>query len=251
MSYRGKPSKGCRLCRARKRKVNHANLTDFRSDRWLTLLFQCDLQKPTCSLCKKLGEECEYRDNFELVHRDQTIITEKRAQEKWRRRLTTQQDSSIPSVSVEHYKTAGLQLQATQPWSSGMHGLSIQPCSSFQDLALPRFLFDFVNSPGIPSRKTTLALLPRMYTDSAPDSFLGATVNAVALANFAGRFKHAEARKTAVRYYITALQQFAIAAKDPETMQSEQALFSIFLLGLYEVSWNSSRLYNGFGLRGL
>ncbi|GAB1313646.1 White-opaque regulator 1 [Madurella fahalii] len=63
MVYGGKPSRGCRTCRARRIK--------------------CDEGKPTCKRCEKSKRECGgYRPEFEIVHRDQTGSTVRRMRNK-------------------------------------------------------------------------------------------------------------------------------------------------------------------------
>ncbi|KAK4164966.1 putative transcriptional regulatory protein [Cladorrhinum sp. PSN259] len=60
MVYGGKPSRGCRTCRARRIK--------------------CDEGKPTCQRCAKSKRECGgYRPEFDIVHRDQTSSTVQKA----------------------------------------------------------------------------------------------------------------------------------------------------------------------------
>jgi hypothetical protein len=189
-------------------------------------------QTPKCGRCQRFGDECLYRDNFELIHRDQTNLVGKRAREKWRERATGQQSMSRPTPIVNESIAADINVHA---WPKFRVQSSLQPRLSFNGLAIPRFMFDFGPANPQMSKASGLAMLPQMYADSPPGSILRAITTSVALANFAGRFKHPEAGRAAVTHYVTALRLFAIATEDADAMKSPEALLSVFLFGLYEV----------------
>jgi hypothetical protein len=174
-----------------------------------------------------------YRDPFDLIHRDQTHLVEKRVQEKWRGRVTEQQASCPPS-SIRVKESASRDAQIAQLVPAFELQMITEPQLSFHQLALPRFVFDFGASPDA-SKTGALAMLPRVHSRSAPESFFNAAVTAVSLINFAARFKSAEAREAAITYYVKALRQFAVATENPRTVHSSEALLSVFLLALYEV----------------
>lgn len=84
-------------------------------------------------------------------------------------------------------------------------------------------------------RKGFLEFLPNLYASSYSDSCLRATVSAVALANFAGRFHAAKAKSEAVESYGVALKEINAALNDPPRARRNETVLSIYLLSLSEV----------------
>lgn len=74
-SYRGRPSKGCDPCRAKKVK--------------------CDEGKPVCNRCSKARVECKYRDQADLLFRNQTAFAAQKAEESWRKRSRSSQAGTL------------------------------------------------------------------------------------------------------------------------------------------------------------
>ncbi|KAF2809759.1 uncharacterized protein BDZ99DRAFT_571519 [Mytilinidion resinicola] len=225
MSYRGRPSKGCQMCRTRKVK--------------------CDEAKPTCSRCQKTGHECQYRDQSDLLFRNQTAIAAQKAEDGWRKRAT--KSASHSSKSSESPPTADSISTLT---SVAQHlSLNRQPSDDLQDLAYSRWLYDFVvpsssTDPGIIS-DGVLDFVP-MYENAAPDSCLRAATLATCYANFYGRFKSAEAKLRSSEYCGKALKLMQAAIKDPVESKSDETLLTVYLLGVWENL--TADTYNGHWL---
>ncbi|KAK3391753.1 hypothetical protein B0T20DRAFT_64394 [Sordaria brevicollis] len=82
MVFCGKPSKGCSVCRKRK--------------------IRCDQKQPGCGQCQKRKEECPgYRNQIDLMFRDESDHVRNKAKEKARRRrLLTVKTPGSPSSST-------------------------------------------------------------------------------------------------------------------------------------------------------
>lgn len=101
-----------------------------------------------------------------------------------------------------------------------------------------RFFYDFANVyDGGTARRGALNGIPQMMAASSPDSWFYSATSALSFANFGGRLKSQEAKGAAVVFYNTALGRFAKAMSNSSggKMKAEEALFGIFLLGIYEV----------------
>ena len=119
-------------------------------------------------------------------------------------------------------------------WSSSDHALTKEPLLSFDQLAFPRFVYDFITQSDL--APGALTVLPRLYSKSSPGAFLHSAASAVALANFANRFNVKEAEIVALRHYTTALRQVAVATAEPGKIRVGEVLLVVFLLSLYEVA---------------
>ncbi|OCK85394.1 hypothetical protein K432DRAFT_377746 [Lepidopterella palustris CBS 459.81] len=214
MSYRGRPSKGCQMCRSRKVK--------------------CDETKPTCKRCAKADHECKYRDDADLYFRNETAVAAQRAEEGWRKRSTKQLKSSQSSQSPPSDSDS---LSTTNP-NAQHRTLSREIKPDLHQLAWQRFCFDFV----IPNLSTdarsvatgVLEFLPSMYEKCSPESPLWAAVAAVSYANFDGRFKSPEARLLGSEFCGRALRLIQTAIGDPLQARSDETLLSVYLLGIWE-----------------
>ncbi|KAF2238185.1 hypothetical protein EV356DRAFT_573755 [Viridothelium virens] len=243
MSYRGRPSKGCQMCRSRKVK--------------------CDETKPVCNRCRDTAHECIYRDSFELFFRDQTASTALRAQKQRRRspepgsssRIEASRSPSDPPQAVKSsFFPAGT---GTVPdSSSGRIQASFSPSmpsrqfqESFEvnqhvelgpelwEAVINRFFFDFVVPPDLedPQWSGFLSHLPALFNQTQPNSALANAVTAAAFANYAGRIGNTECETYGLKYYVSALKLMGQAVRDPSEVGSISTLLTSFVLGLYEV----------------
>ncbi|PVH90225.1 hypothetical protein DM02DRAFT_683428, partial [Periconia macrospinosa] len=187
-SYRGRPSKGCELCRAKKVK--------------------CDEGKPICIHCSKSGHECKYRDQADILFRNQTALAAQKAEESWRKRSRSlQQSNNESAVSLSQSSSPTRRLDSTH--SSEIFPSSQTPecCAPLTNvnelsvafmpydlrrLAYERFVYDFVitESPHTSCDDPSDALwdfIPYLYEKSGKGSCLATVVDAVSYANFANR----------------------------------------------------------------
>lgn len=110
------------------------------------------------------------------------------------------------------------------------------PEPSLHELALNRFFLDYVvSSDPLDRGQGFLEFLPNLYANASKDSCLRATVSAIALGNFAGRFQVAKAKAEAVESYGIALRDINSAIKDPEKARLDETVLSVYLISLTEV----------------
>ncbi|KAH8730266.1 hypothetical protein GQ44DRAFT_823590 [Phaeosphaeriaceae sp. PMI808] len=255
MSYRGRPSKGCEGCRARKIKCNEA--------------------KPTCNRCSKSGQECKYRDQADLLFRNQTAVAAQRAEESWRKRSKSQQRArneansstkctadnevvprevmSHPPVSGAgsnipgHFNTTNLddsgsstgKERAAPTSSAGDFAIAPTVKPDLSRLAYERFIYDFV-APDMPTRppeepsEALFTYVPMLYQHAAPDSCLATVVHAVSYINFDNRCKAPAAAKLAEEHFGRAIKLLLRMIANKEEAASNDALCAVYLMGVYE-----------------
>ncbi|KAF2097001.1 hypothetical protein NA57DRAFT_57611 [Rhizodiscina lignyota] len=214
MSYRGRPSRGCKRCVSKKVK--------------------CDQTHPACQRCLKSGQACEYKDEFELIHRNQTKTAEKTAKDKWRQRATKEQSSHSPS-STSSSSPEQIASPIREDGLTSSLATSVQLRPALQQMAYLRFFYDFISAQDYYNVGSTADPIPEMFKKASPNSYFHSAVSAVSLANFGSRFKHEEARQKGQVYYGKALGQFTKAMTGPEEeMDTNEALLGVFLLGIYE-----------------
>lgn len=115
---------------------------------------------------------------------------------------------------------------------------------SLRDVALSRFLFDYIsgadNSGIVPNY---LGFTPELYSSCDKESSLAATLEAVAFANYSCRYRNVPGvTNLAADRYGKALGRTSAALRDPKTMLKHETVLSCHLLGMYEVSCQSSSL---------
>ncbi|KAH9881543.1 hypothetical protein IAQ61_000269 [Plenodomus lingam] len=251
MSYRGRPSKGCESCRARKVK--------------------CDEKKPICSRCVKSSLACKYRDQGDLLFRNQTASAAQRAEESWRKRSKSNQrevsESSMsntsppsnessptaihqsnvggqhshhssPHGSVEEYMPKASDVVAPIPDLANMH---ITPCvePDLRQLAYDRFIYDFV-SPDNPNRPpdeptdSLWAFIPVIYENAAEGSCFHTVFDAVAYVNYANRCSAPQAMVLAEECMAKGINLISKMVADKKMAATDETLCSVYMLGVYE-----------------
>ncbi|CAI6337957.1 unnamed protein product [Periconia digitata] len=232
-SYRGRPSKGCDACRLKKIK--------------------CDEGKPACTRCKKSRQDCRYRDQTDLVFRNQTAFAAQKAEESWRKRSRSHQRSVSESVvsslhstpldqsssSTQHSVAASSSQERYPAPLLDFNGLCITPLQNdLRRLAYERFVYDFVvfESPNKPSDEPTDAMwdfIPYLYEKAGRDSCLAATVDAVSYGNFASRCNAPHALPLAEECAARSIKLLQATIADKSTASSNDALCSVYLMGLF------------------
>ncbi len=198
---------------------------------------QCDEAKPTCNQCTKSRRQCPgYKDDFDLIFRNETKATERRAQRKTSGRpaahrvilcqrpglLHSSRQQSLPAVAREAERG-----QVILP------ALSTPP----EGVASCHFLANFVLVPrentGRGWMDYTLALLKG---ESASASFTHA-FNACAFAALGNRVtsNSVNLADCALSEYTKALAATHVALKDPQLSKADGTLAAVLLLGFFEV----------------
>ncbi|CAH0015831.1 unnamed protein product [Clonostachys rhizophaga] len=209
MVYCGKPSRGCQMCRTRRIK--------------------CDETKPTCNQCAKSRRQCPgYKDEFDLVFRNETQATERRA------RKASKKGSSLKMI--QESDQGQLINKPTTPLGTGNLGLvDTLPHMPIMDQASCHFISNFVLVPRQGSTRGFMEyLVPMLKAESYPQHFRLA-FDACALASLGNRVgAGVNIRNMALARYTKALASTYQALRHPELSKQDSTLASILLLGLFE-----------------
>ncbi|KAF1849787.1 uncharacterized protein K460DRAFT_300146 [Cucurbitaria berberidis CBS 394.84] len=234
MSYRGRPSKGCESCRARKVK--------------------CDEASPVCGRCSKSGHDCKYRDQADLLFRNQTASAAQKAEESWRKRSKSHQRRDISEGSTSNNTPPSDKSSPYEPLNEPPYHVSDVNTSivHFDELtiaprvkpdilrlAYDRFIYDFVlpKSPNRPPDQPSDALfsfIPILYENAAEDSCLATVVNAVAYVNFANRCNAPQAEALAEECLGKGITMLSKVIADKILAGTNDTLCSVYLMGIYE-----------------
>ncbi|PNH26641.1 hypothetical protein VD0002_g10095 [Verticillium dahliae] len=214
MVYCGKPSRGCQMCRTRRIK--------------------CDETKPTCNQCTKSRRQCPgYKDEFDLVFRNETKATERRAQKANRKALGKGKDVEPPAQpQVQVTKSASSSPASQDGFSIVIPMLDVP----VEQMASCHFVSNYVLIPRQGSTRGFHEYLLPLLKSEMPSSHLHHAFNACALASLGNR-PNASATKLnakALGHYTKALAATHIALQHPEQGKSDATLASVLMLGLFE-----------------
>ncbi|TDZ66139.1 Transcriptional regulatory protein moc3 [Colletotrichum trifolii] len=233
----GKPSGGCKLCRARRIK--------------------CDEGKPFCMRCKKSRRQCPgYRDPFEANIRDETEATIKRFK-KSRGEDSSEDEGKglspvcnkqcLTSVAGPKYKTFDYSNPAAFPFRNDDDTTDEDediPASLFDSLdeqASCYFLSEFIIVPFTPTARGYYRFLPRFLSRPKVSKCLSQAYKAVSLAALATRrtVNANSALFHAQNHYLRAVRAVNKAIMDPEEVKDDQTLGAVLLLAFYEILTSS------------
>lgn len=234
---------------------------------------QCDETKPVCSRCRKSNHDCKYRDQADLLFRNQTAFAAQRAEESWRKRSKSHKrtfsesfasgkspssDRSSPSStghqrsvsdsrgnhqsllsSSENDQTHHVYNGTTSKLGLG-NTVALQTQPDLRRLAYERFIYDFVSpqSPNKSPEEPSDALwtfIPTLYQSATEDSCIATVVNAVAYINFHNRCNVPQAKVLAEDCLGKAFNLLSKAIADKKLAATNEALCSVYLMGVYEV----------------
>lgn len=256
MVYCGKPSRGCQMCRTRRIKVRelralflwlrtfrrHVGIHEVNSGAWC----QCDETRPTCNQCAKSKRQCPgYRDEFDIVHRNETQATVRKARKAVRKpvakRPTTTEAPSWPSSSSssspKSEESRGLSPASSESSASSVEELPHNPAIPIQDHAACLFVSNFILVPRQEeSRGYMDFVLPLMRT-AGPKSPLAYAFGACAYAALGNRphVRKTDVTLSGVMQYQRALQALQTSLNDKEAAKSDATLSAVLLMALYEV----------------
>ncbi|PBP26064.1 hypothetical protein BUE80_DR003039 [Diplocarpon rosae] len=215
-----------------------------------TRRIKCDETKPTCNQCAKSRRVCPgYKDDFDLVFRNETQATERRARRALNTKRTAAQitfaaqrasSSSSPSKD-ERDPGRSPTLIAPNPGQDASR--AVVPTGSLTAISIPLeqqapcfFVSNFVVAPKLQSRGYFDFLLPMLRNES-PNSHLSLAFSAVAMASLANRPNTRGRRQLfgqAVGQYTKALKATNVALQNSVHQKSDQTLAAILMLGFYE-----------------
>ncbi|KAL3459703.1 hypothetical protein BJX64DRAFT_200202 [Aspergillus heterothallicus] len=197
-----KPSRNCANCRAVKRR--------------------CDKQRPHCGQCIRTRETCQgYRDEWELVFRDQTSHTIKRSKAKTR---------STESLALSAQARSARQRQSPRaPGDSPPQGLP----PNLDDVGVSYFLHNFIRG-GHSAAHGYLNYIPIVYSGDGEHPTLVASMAAVGLVALANATRQPELVRHARTRYSEAIQRVNTALSSPVESLKDSILMSIISLGVFE-----------------
>ncbi|KAI1428954.1 hypothetical protein F5Y12DRAFT_782219 [Xylaria sp. FL1777] len=212
MVYCGKPSRGCQMCRTRRIK--------------------CDETKPTCNQCSKSRRQCPgYMDDFDLMFRNETKATERRAQRANKKALAQKaekQDPYLNDIPSAHHLV---------PTSAKVSGSLVvaSPGFSIEEQAGCHFISHFVLMPKDGRTVGHMDFLLPLLKQEGPDSHIQHAFNACAL-TFLNNRRRLGGRiwDRALTEYSMALARTNAALQDRESQKSDASLAAVLLLGMFE-----------------
>ncbi|KLU84583.1 hypothetical protein MAPG_03623 [Magnaporthiopsis poae ATCC 64411] len=218
MVYCGKPSRGCQMCRTRRIK--------------------CDETKPTCNQCAKSRRQCPgYKDEFDLVFRNETKATERRAQ-KANRKALAQKQGLRPDADPAPADSQGSQAldRARDPFNNRVSVVVPSLAVSPEQHATCHFFANFVLVPHQDGSRGFMDYLVPMMKDEPSDSHLTHAFNACALASLGNKVtaNGINFGERALGEYTKALAKTHVSLRDPEASKTDSVLAAVLLLGLFE-----------------
>ncbi|KAK4156353.1 white-opaque regulator 1 [Chaetomidium leptoderma] len=214
MVYGGKPSRGCRTCRARRIK--------------------CDEGKPTCKRCEKSRRECGgYRTEFEIVHRDQTGSTVRRLRKTAGDLQQVQPTGPRPFVFVQ---------EEPQPWRRPRSSVNVNlaPASALTVPLAHRascyFACNFILLPMGAAPHGFMDYLVPLIESEPPGSALRYAFNACAFALLGNRARAdgVDLARLSLKEHTLALAQTHKALGHAAVASTNSTLAAVLLLSLYE-----------------
>ena len=168
----------------------------------MTAALQCDHQVPQCGQCIRQRVKCRgYRDEWDLVFRDQTVQTINRT----------------------------LQMRANSALVPA--GNSLRP--SVEDIGVNYFFHNFIVGSRSSSRGC-LNYIPSVHHAGSHDSTLAASMAAVGLAALASSRQQLELASHARAKYSEAVRRVNAALTSPVDYAKDSTLMSVISLGVFE-----------------
>lgn len=209
-----------------------------------TRRIKCDETKPTCLQCQKSRRQCPgYKDDFDLVFRNETQATERRARRAVNnKRLTTQVTFASQQSQFANIKTDGdAELSSSQlaPNSDGDMMRALVPSTAMSiplDVQAPcYFMSNFTLASQPTARGYFDFLLPLVKTEPS-DSHFSLAFSAVAFASLANRpsARGSNLLQQASNQYTKALRAVNVALQTPSHQKTDQTLAAILMLGFFE-----------------
>ncbi|KAJ4164137.1 hypothetical protein LMH87_005822 [Akanthomyces muscarius] len=210
MVYSGHPSRGCQMCRTRRIK--------------------CDETKPTCNQCAKSRRTCPgYKDEFDLVFRNETEATERRA------RKANSKALALKTGKETYSKTPELKTPTRSAKSSTETSPTLAPTQSIDERTAHHFVSNYVLVPPQGTQRGYFEFVIPLIKAENPSPHFKLAFEACALAYFSNRMKNAtHLEKDALSKYVQALATTGRAIRDPFESKQDATIAAVLLLSLFE-----------------
>lgn len=231
------------MCRTRRIKVRYrpgGRLPFLALATVYSHLKQCDETKPTCNQCAKSHRQCPgYKDEFDLIFRNETRATERRAKRASKKAMSAshkigiQGQEPISPVSSEGSLSPTIKDAIKSPLEMAIIPAIEVPLDT---KASCHFVSNFVLIPHQGSTRGFMDyLIPLLRTESL-DSHLQHAFNACALASLGNRVMSdgVKFQERAYAEYTKALAGTNAALRHPEASKSDGTLAAVLMLGMFE-----------------
>ncbi|KAI1656063.1 hypothetical protein F4813DRAFT_391046 [Daldinia decipiens] len=211
MVYCGKPSKGCQMCRTRRIK--------------------CDETKPTCNQCTKSRRQCPgYKDEFDLIFRNETQATERRARKAGNKGSAVK--TGKPDSTSGDMRVSLVFANSTKP---PIKQALIRPLNiPIEQQASCSFVSNFVLIPGEGNGRAFMDFIIPLLKENSQGHLQNA-FNACSMAFLNNRGGVCSRFSDRALYeYTKALNGTNAALRNPETQLADTTLAAVLLLGLFE-----------------
>lgn len=213
MPNTGKPSRGCKECKARKVRVC-ARVIGFLSSLCLRLYsVQCDQTSPACQRCQRNSRQCSgYAAPLDIALRN-TFSTN----------VTQPRRLSPLSENARHHSYSSVPIPMTRDW---------------RNQAICMFFHDYTVVPRESGIGTGfLQNVPELFTKEPEMSALTKAISAVALTSLAHRTSLDCLSVQARQQYGTALSMLNWSLRTQQAIKADSTLAAILCLDMYEVSY--------------
>ncbi|KAJ2904659.1 negative acting factor [Zalerion maritima] len=202
-----------------------------------TRRIKCDETKPTCNQCAKSRRQCPgYKDEFDLVFRNETQATERRAKKANKKAMSQkhkqeEKDGFRSPSEIGALRSPDGSLKS--PTDAFLANLKIP----LEQQATCHFMSNFVLVPRQGSTRGFLDFLIPLMKAETTDTHLKHAFNACALAHLDNRVHSGDdqVKDKALAEYTKALHSTNQALRDPEGQKQDGTLAAVLLLGLFEV----------------
>lgn len=201
---------------------------------------QCDETKPTCKQCAKSRRTCPgYKDEFDLVFRNETLATERRAKKANQKALARIESGSSSTEFKPETSVTLTDLAPSVAFENFFRSTSFagQPQTSLTEQASCYFISNYVLLPRQGSTRGFLEyVVPLLKSGKVAECFQYAfeACAIASLGNGSGSGSGVEFEKLGLNKYTQAISATYKAVRDPSMAKQDATLASVLLLGLYE-----------------
>ncbi|KAJ3489369.1 hypothetical protein NLG97_g6010 [Lecanicillium saksenae] len=191
---------------------------------------QCDETEPTCNQCAKSRRVCPgYKDDFDLVLRNETEATEQRARKAYNKALTQKTRKA----------SSGEKLIRRAPIRSAESSNSFSPIASpiepIEERSAHHLVSNYVLNPPQGTERGYFQFVVPLIRAEHPSPHFKLAFEACALAYFSNRMgSTAHLAKDALHKYVNALAKTGRAIQDPTESKQDATVAAVLLLGLFE-----------------
>lgn len=191
---------------------------------------QCDETKPTCNQCAKSRRVCPgYKDEFDLVFRNETEATERRARKAKNKAIALK--TGKPSSS----KTPDIRAPNGSVTSITRSSPLLAPTQSIDERTAHHFVANYVLIPPQGTERGYFQFVVPLIKAKNPSPHFKLAFEACALAYFSNRMGNAaHLEKDALAKYVKALATTGRAIRDPSESKEDATVAAVLLLSLFE-----------------